>query len=340
MSVWLVRAGKHGESEDEVLNNDIVAIGWIEMPDLSDIKSRDQLKHRLDEIYPGKKKMAIANEAGQIWTFLNKIKEGDLVVLPSKFHASIAIGKVTGPYRYRTDLSDHTFHTRPVEWIKTDIPRNAFEQDLLYSLGAYMTVCQIKRNNAEKRIKKVLAGQNDIKSLKDEDSTEDSEVMDEEVDIESVASDQIVDYVNRKFKGHDLSRLVEAVLQAQGYVTENAKPGPDGGVDILAGTGPMGFSEPKLCVQVKSSQTPVDVTVLRNLNGVMKNFGATQGLLVSWGGFTRSVLEESRRSFFNVRLWDSNDLIKAILKNYDNLSDSLQAELPLKRIWALVIEEE
>ena len=41
-----------------------------------------------------------------------------------------------------------------------------------------------------------------------------------------------------------------------------------------------------------------------------------------------------------VRLWDSDNLIKAILNNYEILSDSLQAELPLKRIWALVLEEE
>jgi restriction system protein len=72
----------------------------------------------------------------------------------------------------------------------------------------------------------------------------------------------------------------------------------------------------------------------------MSNFGANQGLLVSWGGFTQPVLDESRLSFFTVRLWDSNDLIKAIFKYYYKLSDSLQAELPLKRMWALVLEEE
>lgn len=159
------------------------------------------------------------------------------------------------------------------------------------------------------------------------------------MDIETLAKDQIVDYVNRKYRGHELSRLVEAVLQAQGYVTENAKPGPDGGVDILAGKEPMGFGEPRICVQVKSSESPADVKVLRGLQGVMANFGAERGLLVSWGGFTRDTIKEARLNFFNIRLWDSDDLIRAILKNYDNLSDSLQAELPLKRIWALVIKD-
>lgn len=34
-----------------------------------------------------------------------------------------------------------------------DIPRDVFEQDILYSFGAFMTVCKIHKNNAEARIK-------------------------------------------------------------------------------------------------------------------------------------------------------------------------------------------
>ena len=71
----------------------------------------------------------------------------------------------------------------------------------------------------------------------------------------------------------------------------------------------------------------------------MQNFKADQGLLVSWGGFNKAVGKEARLSFFSVRLWGANDLIEAILRNYERLPEELQNELPLKRIWALVIEE-
>ena len=101
----------------------------------------------------------------------------------------------------------------------------------------------------------------------------------------------------------------------------------------------MGFAEPRLVVQVKSSASPADVTVLRGLQGIFKNFGAQQGLLVSWGGFTSSVLQEARQSFFSIRLWDSGDLLQAIFKNYEKFPEQLRTELPLKRIWALVSEE-
>ena len=71
----------------------------------------------------------------------------------------------------------------------------------------------------------------------------------------------------------------------------------------------------------------------------MQNFKADQGLLVSWGGFNKAVEKEARLSFFSVRLWGADDLIEAVMKNYDHLPEELQNELPLKRIWALVIEE-
>ena len=52
-------------------------------------------------------------------------------------------------------------HTRAVKWQRPDVPRTAFEQDLLYSFGAFMTVCNISRNDARTRVAAVLAGKPD-----------------------------------------------------------------------------------------------------------------------------------------------------------------------------------
>jgi restriction system protein len=71
----------------------------------------------------------------------------------------------------------------------------------------------------------------------------------------------------------------------------------------------------------------------------MKNFGATQGLLVSWSGFQSKASSEARRHFFEIRLWDAGDLVGLLLENYERLPEELQAELPLKRIWTLALEE-
>jgi len=330
MAVWMVRAGAHGEREDFALEKGFAVIEWDELSDLSSIKSRQELEVLMRNAFPDAKTASIANQARQVWAFRERIQKGDIVVLPLKTRSAIAIGRAWGPYQYRPDHPEGARHTRPVEWITTDIPRSAFDQDILYSLGAYMAVCQIQRNQAEERIQAVLEGRR-------------KKVEDDKVgvpgNLEEYARDQIRSQIGRKFRGHDLSRLVTALLNAQGYRTQMSPAGPDAGVDIIAGRGPMGFDPPRLCVQVKSSDQPVDVGVLRELQGVMKGFGAEQGLLVAWGGFKQSVHLEARRLFFEIRLWDAGDLVGALLEHYDLLPADLQAELPLKRIWALVPEE-
>ena len=332
MALWLVRAGRHGEREDMLLEQGLAAIGWSDLPDLSAVRSRDGVMDLMKKARPDEKANTLGNWTGQVWAFRERIKVGDLVVLPLKGRAMIAVGRVKGPYQYRPDLPEGANHTRAVDWLKADLPRTAFDQDILYSLGSLMTVCQIQRNKAEQRVEAVLAGK--VKSAEDVETTE-TEIA----DIEEYARDQIRDYISRRFRGHDLARLTDEILRAQGYYTYRAQPGADGGADIIAGRGPMGFDPPCLCVQVKSTDSPVDVGVLRELQGTMKNFGAEQGLLVSWGGFKSTVLAEARRLFFEIRLWDSDNLIKALMEDYENLSGDVQAEIPLKKVWTLVLEE-
>ena len=71
----------------------------------------------------------------------------------------------------------------------------------------------------------------------------------------------------------------------------------------------------------------------------MQTFNAEQGLLVCWGGFNRTVLQESKQGHFTVRLWDSSHLVGAMYRNYDRLPAEVQAELPLKQVWMLVAED-
>ena len=339
MTLWMVRAGKQGERENLALERDVAVIGWIELGDLSSIQTREALLAELEKTYPDKKRKTLLNWVSQIWPFLHEMKKDDLVALPLKQRPAIAFGRVKGLYRYRPDFPQGARHTRAVEWIK-EIPRAAIDQDLLYSFGAFMTVCRIQRNNAEERIRALLAGQR-LPSTPDlsmpETTADDAEA---EANLEEIALDQIRRHIAQRFKGHRLTTLVASVLSAQGYKVRISPEGPDGGVDILAGAGELGFDRPLIAVQVKSSDTPIDIKTVRELQGAMKNFRATHGLFVSWGGFKQSVSREVARLFFEIRLWDSDDLMREILRLYDKLPDDLQAELPLKRIWVLVPSED
>jgi len=104
-------------------------------------------------------------------------------------------------------------------------------------------------------------------------------------------------------------------LAAKGYKTYRSPEGPDGGVDLLAAPAPFGFGEPRICVQVKSQDAPLDLPKLNELKGAMQSCHADQGLLVCWGGFKSSFDKQVVPNFFQVRLWDQAELINQLLAN-------------------------
>lgn len=338
----MVRAGRNGEDEEFALEHNVAVIGFRDYPSLAKAADYEGVQTLVQKATPELRPGAAGNFAGQLRTFALSMQVGDIVVLPRKLTAQVALGLVKGPYRYQMMEGEYR-HVREVEWVRPDVARSVFGQDLLYSFGAFMTVCQIRRNGAEERIAAVLSGESDPGYADDTGKTitpqgEEGELTEAVADLGEAAHDEIVAHIQSRFSGHDLARLVEAVLRAEGWVTRLSPPGPDGGVDILAGRGSLGLDQPRLCVQVKSSTTPADVTVYRTLQGSMQSFKAEQGLLVSWGGFNKVVLAEARQGYFAVRLWESRDLVEAIYRNYERLPAEVQAELPLKRVWMLVKE--
>ena len=342
MAAWLARAGKHGEDEKRALESGLAIIGWKALPDLSKISSKDELLSILNKAYPNSSANRNINFRGQLWSFVKGMKKGDIIVLPQKTRSVVALGRVSGDYAVIEGK-----HTRKVDWIKDSIPRSAFGQDLLYSFGAFMTVCQIKRNDAEARLEVMikggadphLAGKQASKSVTATDTVTSEEPEEAFIDLEEQAIDQIRRLIQAKFAGHNLARLVEAVLNSQGYQTHRSPEGADAGIDILAGHGPMGFDKPRICVQVKSGGVQNDASI-RELEGVMSRVSAEQGLFVSWHGFNRTAEQNRRDLFFKVRLWDDKKLISELLSCYDKLPDEMQAELPMKRIWVVVPEED
>ena len=102
----------------------------------------------------------------------------------------------------------------------------------------------------------------------------------------------------------------------------------------------MGFGRPRIAVQVKSGDQPIDRPTLDQLIGTMQKVQADQGLLVSWSGFKSSVDRETPTEFFRVRLWDQKALIDQLLEHYEKLDEDIRAEVPLKRIWTVTEAEE
>ena len=154
MSLWLVRAGAHGEYEKQFLEENRIYLTWDGLNNnLNKIESREALKELRSNTYPDTSKNTLINWHSQIWAFVKGMQVEDWFVLPSKHKPALHFGKIIGPYTYDRSAPDPYYHYRTVEWLVTDIPRTNFDQDLLYSFGAFLTICRIKRNNAAERIR-------------------------------------------------------------------------------------------------------------------------------------------------------------------------------------------
>ena len=347
--LWLIRAGAKGERENIALDEGVAAPGFTEIADLTACDTREKVLAKVEAAYPDHKPKAQKNFAAQLNQLRNTMMVGDLVVMPLKTSSQIAIGKIAGPYAHHPVVGP----SRPITWVRTDVLRSAIKQDLLYSLGAFLTICEVHRNEAAKRVQALLDTGNDpgpvlasVASPKNgvppavasaTDGPADTTIADTApVDIDEIARGQIIKHIASEFTGHELARLIEALLQAEGYHTSLSPPGPDGGVDILAAPGLLGFGQPKICVQVKSGSA--DTSVVQALKGTMQDVGATHGLLVAWGGVTQAVKKQLQSGFFQIRLWQVPDVLDALFRSYDRLPEEFRKKIPLKRTLTLVLD--
>lgn len=346
---WTVRTGRSGERTEWGFATGVVGGGWHEMPDLTGVTDKEQLRSIVADVYGGSKNV-VANLTGQLWTLRTRIQDGDYIVLPIRATSQIAFGQVVGGgYKYLSKEDDPTKrHVIQVKWIKTDVSKSVLKQDMRYQLGSALTIFEVGNNDAAYRLEQIMAGKQDPGArsamspgvAKSPDAAqEDSGNESTPINLADVAQDEIAKRLQEDFKGHELSELVEALLTAEGFKCRNSPPGADGGVDVLAGMGPLGMDSPKLVVQVKSQTGAVSDTVLQQLNGAIHRFQADQALLVTFGGVTSPARTYLETQYFNIRVWTIDDIIQSIYKHYPLLDSEMKARLPLKQIWVPIAPE-
>lgn len=266
-AAWVLRAGRSGEREVWCLQGGWAGGGWDNVPDLTNVSSRTTLAEVVDRSFPDEKLGMRANATGQLWRLRNEVKTGDLIAMPLKHSAQIALSVVVGGYQYLHDEEPSKRHVLRVDWRRQDLPRTAVKQDLLHSLGGAMTIFGVTRHEGAARLWHLLehgrdpgSRGKDVGPTPGPVPTADASVAaaDEEAesafDLERYAQDQIARWITENFAGHKLQDLVAAVLAAHGYAVETPAKGPDGGVDIAAGRGPLGLDSPRIIGQVKSAR--------------------------------------------------------------------------------------
>ena len=321
MAVWVIRAGSRGEGEDFALEQGVASINFGLWQSVTEFDDQRKLRDHVTS----------AQAASQLWQFAHEIHDGDMVLLPRKRPRVVAVGKIIGDYSYRPDLNAYGPHTRNVEWQATDIPRGSFDKDLQDWLGRRPTVFPIRADEAERRIQRLTNAYLGDGIVADPEPAPPGNDDFTDVDWDGYIRVRIAEIIREKYPGVELEGLVAAVLEASGYTALQTRRGADGGIDVVAGSGELGFAQPRLSVQVKSGRSLVDLPDYNRLQGNVRSFGADHGLLVSMSGFTRAVHNENERSFFEIRLWDADALVQRLLEVYDKLPAEIRRDIPLER---------
>lgn len=340
MKIWLTRGGRHGQYEQKQIDDGRIYLMWKEVEnDLTGLNEREQFREILREAYPQAPNGRIIQNSGQFHLFCCRMQLGDKVLMPRKGKGLVSVGKIISEYGFDPAGDGGFTSYRSVRWQDEDVPKASFDSELQSKLNAATTFCRINADNVVNRVAAAIQGKPNVKNANHEagsDSSDDGDsASDSALNLHDQARDQIRQWLQQNYKGHEMERLIAGILEAQGYTVFRSPIGADKGVDLLAGKGGLGFDEPRLCVQVKTETSPIGRQVLDQLIGVMQNTHAHHGLLVSWSGFKKTVEQEEASQFFRVRLWSSDQVVDELLGCYENLSEELQSEIPLQRTWIL-----
>jgi restriction system protein len=342
MTMWLIRAGSKSYSEDLVLSNHCAAIDFNFNESLLPL-SFENIKQKLVAYNPSIKSGAIGQTASMLYKIAHVVKQDDWVIFPARYRDTYHIGTIQGDYSYfdRSNIQDshgdYLKHTVPVKWHDFEIDKNELTPTIRNSLGSTLSLFLIKPDD-EDYIVSMFNSRNSDLELRNITS---AQLTSDEVPAKTLISKEnltgiIYDHIYNTFKGHQLTDLVSALLSVQGFHCYQSPPGPDGGVDIIAGHGSFGFQSPKVCVQVKSGKQITDVKPIRELEGSLSRFQAAYGLFVSWSGFTIPATRLLKERFLTIRFWTGENIVEQVLQHYQNLPISIRQQVPLEQCWMLL----
>lgn len=149
---------------------------------------------------------------------------------------------------------------------------------------------------------------------------------------EENANSGIREFINNK-NPYEFQDLVAALLDAMDYhISHIAERGPDGGIDIVAYTDPLGTKQPRIIVQVKHRPSDsVSSDAIQKLSGTLKR-NTDVGIFVTSGQFSKPAIKEAIHSREHIELIDFDRLIELWIEYYPKMTDEQKNLLPLQPI--------
>lgn len=121
---FMVRAGNDNELVEEFESHSLIAIGWEELGDVSDVRSYEEIKAQFNSTneYSEHNSRRIVQNAGQVNRFALEMEEGHLVLSYDKTEREYLIGTVTSEYEWNPAATHRDTRMSGVSNGKTRFP--------------------------------------------------------------------------------------------------------------------------------------------------------------------------------------------------------------------------
>lgn len=330
MTLWMVRSSSGGRLADEFVEKGVVALGGAPIGDLREFRDKQGILAALQAKRPDRKPGQWQAAASQWIRFRDELKQGDRVITYDSSRRVYHVGTIASDYQHTPGIVSEFQHSRAVDW-QGEVNRDVLSPRARNSLGSTLTLFRVPEDVAGE-ILKALSGTPrpvaETVDLEDDESENEDDLL---RGYRERAMEIIKDRINR-LEWREMEELVAGVLRAMGYKTRISREGSDLGIDILASPDGFGFESPRIIVEVKHrSGTAIGSKEIRNLVG--GRHASDKGLFVSTGGFTKDARYEADRANIPLMLWDLNDLVQALVENYENADQETRALIPLTRLF-------
>jgi restriction system protein len=325
-TMWMVRAGEYAYLLDKFRRNNVVAIGWNEVGDLSNA-TPEEVKKIVKEKYPDYKKGKLNITASQLIKFRFRFKKGDYVITYDPEERVYLVGKVVGDYEFNPkDIKIEYFHIRRVKWMGKAY-RDSLSTSTKNTLGAISALFEVTESAKEEILQ--LLGRKNLSEYEEKESDEE-EMETIKEDMMATAHEFIKDKI-LSLNWEEMEELVAGLLRAMGYKTMLTPKGPDRGRDIFASPDGLGLEDPRIIVEVKHRTGQVNAKEMRSFIGGLRQ--GMKGLYVSTGGFSKDAKYEAERSTIPVTLLNLDTFAKLITQYYDGFDGEAKKLIPLVKIY-------
>lgn len=321
--MWMVRAGEGGYIFDDFKGKSLVAIGWGNLGDLSEVNSPEKIKELTKSAYPESKLGTVYNVAGQMNRFRFGFKKGDQVVTYDPQSRVYMIGEIISDYTYDKTRPDYK-HTRKVKWLG-EVPRDKISTSTKNTLGAISAIFEIG-DDAQRELNALLSGKK-VEAAASETKEELDVIKDDTIEkSREFIKDRVL-----ALSWEEMQELVAGLLRSMSYKTIVSPKGSDLGRDIQASPDGLGLEEPRIKVEVKHRSGQMGSKEIRSFMAVLRE--GDRGLYISTGGFSKDATYEAERSKEPMKLIDLDMLVTLITQYYDNFDTDARDLIPLTKIY-------